>query len=136
MKSKDRNKKGNEEKELTRSAQWGRLGETITKDYIARKGFPVTAENWRCGGRYEIDLISQQGDVMAFIEVKTRNGKYNSAEDAIDIKKMKQLVKAANLFLQQQERDFTARFDVALIEGSPENYEFTYLEDAFIPPLG
>ena len=118
-----------------RAAEWGRIGEEITRDYITKKGFPITEVNWRCGNRLEIDLISQQGDEMVFVEVKSRNGKYNSAEDAIDEKKIKQIVKAANAYLKQLDRPFNARFDVALVEGSPEDYEFTYIENAFIPPL-
>lgn len=118
-----------------KAAEWGRLGEEITRDYLTKKGHPVTEVNWRCGNRLEIDLISHQGDEMVFIEVKTRNGKYNSAEDALDEKKIKQIVKAANAYLKQQERPYDARFDVALIEGSPEDYVFTYIENAFIPPL-
>lgn len=118
-----------------KAAQWGRMGEQITCDFITKKGFPITETNWRCGNRLEVDIISQQGDEMVFVEVKTRNGKFNSAEEAVDEKKIKQLVKAANAYLKMQEHDFTARFDVALIEGTPENYDFTYIENAFIPPL-
>lgn len=118
-----------------KAAEWGKLGEKITAEYLSRQGHPVTEQNWRCGGRLEVDIISQQGEEMVFIEVKTRNGKFNSAEDAIDEKKIKQLVKAANAYLNQQDKDFVARFDVALIEGEPDNYDFTYIENAFIPPL-
>ena len=118
-----------------RAAEWGRLGEEITRDYITKKGFPITEVNWRCGNRLEIDLISQQGDEMVFVEVKTRNGKHNSAEDAVDEKKIKQIVRAANSYLSSLERPFSARFDVALIEGTPEDYSFFYLENAFIPPI-
>lgn len=118
-----------------KAAEWGKLGEEITMEFLARKGFPVTEMNWRFGNRFEIDLISQQGDTMVFIEVKTRNGKFQSAEDAVDEKKIKQIVKAANAYLNQQERAFDARFDVALVEGTPDDYQFTYIENAFIPPL-
>lgn len=118
-----------------KAAAWGRLGEQMTRDYLARQGKPVTECNWRCGSRLEIDIVSEQGDEMVFVEVKTRNGKFNSAEDAIDEKKIKQLVKAANAYLKRLERSYSARFDVALIEGTPEDYEFTYIENAFIPPL-
>lgn len=117
------------------AVEWGRLGETLTREHIAAKGYAVTESNWRCGKNLEIDLISEQGDEMVFIEVKTRNGKYNSAEDAVDEKKIKRIVKAANVYLNRQQRDYTPRFDVALIEGSPSDYEFTYIEEAFIPPL-
>ena len=117
------------------AAEWGKLGEKLTSEHIASKGFAITETNWRCGNHLEVDLISLQGEEMVFIEVKTRNGKFQSAEEAIDEKKMKQLVKAANAYLKAQERDYSARFDVALVEGTPDNYEFTYIENAFIPPL-
>lgn len=122
-------------KRISEAAEWGKKGEEITRDYIAGQGFPITETNWRCGNRLEIDIISEQGDEMVFVEVKTRNGRYNSPEEAIDQKKIKQLVKAANAYLNSLKRVYNARFDVALIEGSPTNYEFTYLKDAFIPPL-
>lgn len=126
-----------EKKKETRkeAAEWGRLAERIAVDYITRQGFPITETNWRCGNHIEIDIISIQGDEIAFVEVKARNGRYQSAEDAIDIKKMKQMVKGANAYIQQQEHDYSARFDVALVEGTPQDYEFTYLQDAFVPPL-
>lgn len=118
-----------------KAAEWGKLGEEITRDYLAKRGFPITEMNWKCGNRLEIDIISQQGNEMVFVEVKTRNGKYNSAEDAIDEKKIRQIVKAANAYLKTLDTTFDARFDVALIEGTPNNYEFTYIENAFFPPL-
>lgn len=118
-----------------KAAEWGRKGEEITREYLIRQGHPITESNWKCGNRLELDIVSQQGDEMVFIEVKTRNGKFNSAEDAIDEKKIKQIVKAANAYLKSLDRQYDARFDVALVEGSPENYEFTYIENAFVPPL-
>ena len=118
-----------------KAADWGRLGEKITCEYLIGKGFPITETNWRCGNRLEIDIISQQNDVMVFVEVKTRSGKHESAESAINENKIKQIVRAANAYLKQLDRPFYARFDVALIEGTKEDYEFTYIENAFIPPL-
>ena len=122
-------------KKRLKAAEWGRLGEELTREYLIQQGHPITETNWRCGSRLELDIISQQGDQMVFIEVKTRNGKYNSPEEAIDEKKIKQIVKAANAYLMSLERPFDARFDVALVEGTPQDYEFTYLENAFVPPL-
>lgn len=119
----------------TKAAEWGRLGEQITREYLIKQGHPITETNWRCGSRLEVDIISQQGEEIVFVEVKTRNGKYESAEAAIDEKKIRQLVKAANAYLKQQPQPFSARFDVALIEGTPEDYDFTYIKNAFIPPL-
>lgn len=117
-----------------KALEWGKIGENLTKEYLLQKGFAVTAENWRCGS-LEIDLISEQGDEMVFIEVKTRNGRFERAEDAVDPKKIRRIVRAANAFLNMQSRDYTARFDVALVEGDPQNHSFTYIENAFYPPL-
>lgn len=118
------------------AAEWGRLAEELACRHIAAEGYAVTETNWRCGNHLEIDIISIQGSEIAFVEVKARNGRYQNAEDAIDLKKMKQMVKGANVYLQQQQFDYTARFDVALVEGSPQDYEFTYIKNAFVPPLG
>lgn len=118
-----------------KALEWGREGETITVDYLTKQGHAITATNWRCGKTLELDIISEQGEEMVFVEVKTRNGKFNSAEEAIDEKKIKQIVKAANAFLQTLSRPYDARFDVALIEGNPLDYEFTYIKNAFVPPL-
>lgn len=117
------------------AAEWGKLGEKLTCEYLSSRGLAITETNWRCGNRLEVDIISEQGDEMVFIEVKTRNGRHNNPEEAIDTKKIKQLVKAADAYLSGQQRDYSARFDVAFIEGSPTDYDFTYIENAFIPPL-
>lgn len=128
-----------EEKALSQkkheASEFGRFAEQLTCDFLVKQGFAITERNWRFGNHIEIDLISQQGDEMVFIEVKARNGKFLHAEEAIDKKKIKKLVKGADIYLQQQKHDFTARFDIALLEGTMEEYEFTYLKDAFIPPL-
>ena len=127
---------GDKKRDLKKeAADWGRLAERLACEHIVKEGFPITETNWRVGNHVEIDIISIQGEEIAFVEVKARNGKYQHAEDAIDIKKMKKMVKGANIYLQQQQYDYTARFDVALVEGTPQDYEFTYLKDAFIPPL-
>lgn len=131
MEEKEINKKSRREK----AAEWGRLAEQLAAEHITKEGYAVTETNWRCGNHIEIDIISIQGDEIAFVEVKARNGRYQNAEDAVDIKKMKKMVKGANIYLQQQEFDYSARFDVALVEGDPDNYEFTYIKGAFVPPL-
>lgn len=124
-----------ESRKKQESAKFGKFAEELTRDYIAKEGFAVTESNWKFGNHIEIDLISQQGDEMVFIEVKARSGRYQNAEDAIDKKKIKQIVKGADIYLQKFSHPFTARFDIALLKGDMNDYEFTYIRDAFIPPL-
>jgi putative endonuclease len=51
----------------------GRYGEDLAADHLAECGMTVLDRNWRC--RYgEIDIIARDGEVLAFVEVKTRSG--------------------------------------------------------------
>ncbi|HEY4996841.1 MAG TPA: YraN family protein [Solirubrobacteraceae bacterium] len=52
----------------------GRAGEELAAAHMRRRGFDVIARNVRT--RFgEIDLIARDGEVLAFIEVKTRRGR-------------------------------------------------------------
>ncbi len=67
----------------------------------------------------EIDLIAQDGDVLAFVEVKARRGtQYGAPEEAVTPRKQLQLVRLAESFISREEafagRDW--RIDVVAIE--------------------
>ena len=49
----------------------GRLGEDLAAQYLAEQGFAILARNVRTPYG-EIDLLAQQGDLVVFVEVKTR----------------------------------------------------------------
>lgn len=117
-----------------RAEQWGRVAEEIAVEYLIAQGVPITERRWRAG-RMELDIISQQGDEMVFIEVKSRLGKYENPEDAITPEKIKRIVRAADAYLKSLEHDFYARFDVVLVEGDEKNHTVHYIKDAFYPPL-
>lgn len=118
----------------SRAEEWGRRAEEIAVEYLISQGVPITERRWRVG-RLELDIISQQGDEMVFIEVKSRLGKYENPEDAITAEKIKRIVRAADAYLKSQEHDFYARFDVVLVEGDERNHTVSYIKDAFYPPL-
>lgn len=58
---------------MSRIHDRGRLGEILAARHLERDGWEVLARNWRFGHR-EIDLIIRRGEVIAFVEVKTRSG--------------------------------------------------------------
>ena len=77
----------------------------------------------------EIDIIAQMGQMLCFVEVKTRNSSaFGAPRLAVDKRKQQHLISAAQVFLQLAESNYEAlRFDV--IECTPDGVN--RLEDAF-----
>lgn len=55
---------------ITKSEK-GKLGESKVCEYLAERGYTISARNYRIKGG-EIDIIAENGDYIAFVEVKTR----------------------------------------------------------------
>jgi putative endonuclease len=100
----------------------GLRGETLAYWYLRRAGYTVVARNYRVAHRHgEIDLIGWDGDVLAFVEVKTRTTSTGPApEDAVDHTKRQRLVAMAQDYLRRHNlADVRYRFDVLAIESKP-----------------
>jgi putative endonuclease len=50
----------------------GRYGEDLAAEHLGRAGLQVIARNWRCPDG-EVDIIAVEGEVLVFVEVKTRS---------------------------------------------------------------
>src|SRR5882757_315125 len=56
-----------------RHADLGRHGEDLAHRYLRNLGLLIVARNWRPPqGGGEIDLVACDGDMLVFVEVKTR----------------------------------------------------------------
>lgn len=71
---------------------FGREGENLAKVYLEKKGYKFLDRNFkRIHG--EVDLIMMDGDVIVFVEVKSRhNRKYGDPIEAVN--KYKQSISA------------------------------------------
>lgn len=115
----------------------GQLGEQAVIEYLLKKGYTIVDHNYhaKCGGREEIDIIACDGDVLAFVEVKTRKkDSWLSAMDALTPQKRRRIFVGAQNFLMTKEgyEQFQPRFDVACV--TTENGMVTsvdYYENAF-----
>lgn len=92
----------------------GQWGEMQAARYLKReKGFKILEANWRAG-RDEVDLIARDGDVLVFVEVKTRKaGSLVSGYYAVDQRKRRALQRAMRVYLKQlSAKPQTWRMDV------------------------
>jgi putative endonuclease len=55
----------------TPAGRLGRLGEDAAAQFLRTRGWKIIIRNWRHGAD-ELDLVAWDGDVMSFVEVKTR----------------------------------------------------------------
>jgi len=80
----------------------GRRGEEEAYFYLRRMGYVIVARNYRSRRRpSEIDLVGRDGEVLCFIEVKTRTTReVKPAEAAVDVEKQRDLRGMAREYLR------------------------------------
>ena len=90
----------------------GAIGEQTAAVYFTANGCSVQARNWRC--RFgELDIVARQGEILAFVEVKTRGPKMiASPAEAVNFSKRQRLVATAEEYLIQNPLQLQPRFDI------------------------
>src|SRR5271154_383077 len=112
----------------------GRRGERAAFFYLRRKGFIVVAHGWRSGiVRGDLDLIAWEGDILCFVEVKTRTTRaVATAEASVDEDKRRALRRLARHYLRQlpnrdrAKKEVPVRFDILSIyfeTGKPPDFD-------------
>lgn len=112
---------------------FGQQGEEIATQFLRSKGYAILDKNWRSGHK-EIDLIARNGEVYVFVEVKARaNTFYGKPEDAVNYRKIRNIISAADAYLRYYCIDNPVRFDVITITGTIQKPYIKHFEDAFRP---
>jgi len=113
----------------------GRRGEEEAYFFLRRLGYILVARNFRSPRRRgEIDLIGWDGDVLCFIEVKTRTShNVKPAEAAVDHSKQKELAAVAREFLRACPTFGQWRFDIVTVyyEGWSDLPQIELFKNAF-----
>ena len=104
---------------MTHQKILGDWGETEARRYLETKAYVFIDRNFRVP-EGEIDLVMQDGDIIVFIEVKTRiSDKFGTPEESVSKAKRQRLLRAAWAFLQEREMiDASLRIDFVAIEAS------------------
>src|SRR5690348_2564188 len=95
----------------------GRKGEEAAYFYLRKQGYVIVARNWRSARhRGELDLVGWDGDVLCFVEVKTRTTRdVKPAEAAVDEEKRRDLSAVARDYLRLLATPCSWRFDVVTV---------------------
>lgn len=116
---------------------WGEIAEGIAHDYLVTSGYVIRECNWHPSHSHlEVDIVAELPGTIVFVEVKARGKSGDDAARAVDARKQKKIVKAADKYLRGLEYHYEYRFDIIAITGTPDDYTLEHLVDAYLPPLG
>ncbi|GAA4713021.1 YraN family protein [Brevibacillus fulvus] len=100
--------------------QLGRWGEDLAAAFLLRQNYRIIARNVQTR-RGEIDIVAEDGQMIVFVEVRTRSSqRFGTPAESITWRKRQKLRELALQYLQAaNESAKTFRFDVitVLIEG-------------------
>ena len=113
----------------------GVRGETLAAKHLKCAGYRILERNAKLG-KFEIDIIAQEGDTIAFVEVKTRRtNTFLEPEANVTPTKQKHICRAASIYINRRnDPTMYYRYDIVSVvlpdEGEPK---VTIFKNAFTP---
>lgn len=112
--------------------EFGKLAEELAENFLVEKNYKILAKNYRYL-KAEIDIIAQFENQIVIVEVKARaTDAFMLPQEAINKKKIRLIVSAANEFLETNNIELETRFDViSVLPSEKGKLEITHIENAF-----
>ena len=116
----------------TPKMELGALGEKMARRYLKRNRYKIVERNFVADG-HEIDIIAEDRDTLAFVEVKTRTvGHENPNEprpaSSVDAEKQRGIIAAARFYAAYNPVGKKKRFDIVEVYVNEENGKYTLAE--------
>jgi putative endonuclease len=114
----------------------GRFGEELAARHLSDAGLELLDRNWRCADG-ELDIVAREGDVIAFVEVKTRSTlAFGYPAEAVDRAKAARIRRLAARWLAERRGSGPGwpqvRFDVvSVVRLAPGGPSVSHLRGAF-----
>jgi len=115
----------------------GLMGETLSCEYLARKGYTILTRNWRASEcNYEIDIVARIGRILVFCEVKTAGTEqFGPSVSWVTPEKTVHIARAAQEYIATHELgEHEYRFDVIGLRKRGETFDIVHIENAFSAP--
>lgn len=113
----------------------GIWGEEKAAAFLRRRGYRIVEQNYSC--RFgEIDIIARKGEMICFVEVKTRkNRDFAEAREFVTASKQRRIISTAQLWMLERNVELQPRFDVMEVYApngaSLLHLQINHIEDAF-----
>ena len=116
----------------TEKKDLGREGEQLAILHLEKKNYQILEKNFRAG-RGEIDIIAQQDNIIAFIEVKTKKyGDFGDPITWVPKSKQRQIGRVAQAYLIQKSiNNLDCRFDVITLTYEEGAWCINHIKNAF-----
>ncbi|WP_369998731.1 YraN family protein [Winogradskyella sp.] len=116
---------------MSQHYELGKKGEQLAVDYLAKKNYEIVERNYRFD-KAEVDIIALKGEILAIVEVKTRSTlDFGNPQDFVKPKQIKNLVKAVDEYVTENNLDVEVRFDIIAIVKEEKEFKIEHLENAF-----
>jgi putative endonuclease len=94
----------------------GESGEDLACAALERRGYAILERRYRTRIG-EIDIVARDGDVLVFVEVKTRrSSRFGQPTEAVTVAKRRRVaLMAADYLARRRPRDSPCRFDVVAV---------------------
>jgi putative endonuclease len=113
----------------------GQFGETLAERHLKQKGYSILGRNYRFK-KLEIDIIAEMNYQLIIVEVKTRQtAEIGEPWRAVTKQKQRQIIRAANQYIVENNIDWETRFDIVSIVHNSYRTAIEHIEDAFYPGL-
>lgn len=116
---------------MSQHYELGKKGEQLAVDYLAKKNYEIVERNYRFD-KAEVDIIALKDEILAIVEVKTRSTlDFGNPQDFVKPKQIKNLVKAVDEYVTENDLDVEVRFDIIAIVKEEKEFKIEHLENAF-----
>ncbi|MBS1571832.1 MAG: YraN family protein [Bacteroidetes bacterium] len=111
---------------------FGKQAEDFSVTFLQEKGYEIIARNFFYQ-KGEIDIIALFNNQIIVVEVKARNSTiFQEPYEAVNKRKIKLIVSAADAFVQARNIKETVRFDIiSVLKEKDGKLNATHIEDAF-----
>lgn len=111
---------------------FGKHAENVAVDFLVKNNYKILARNF-IFQKAEIDIIAEFENQIIIIEVKARSTDFFILpQEAVNKRKIKLIVAATNHFLETNNIEKEARFDIiSILKNKAGNLEIQHLQDAF-----